>query len=68
MKAGWGEGRSRGRGAAGVVRERMVAKARVEAGKGGVKDAEGEGASLLDGLVGRGGVRRGAHPWVQFSD
>jgi len=57
VKAGWGEGRSRRRGAAGVVQERMVAKARVEAGKGGAKDAEGEGASLLDGLVGSGGLR-----------
>ena len=33
-----------------------MAKARVEAGKGGAKDAEGEGASLLDGLVGSGGM------------
>ena len=57
MKAGWGEGRSRCRGAAGVVQERMVAKARVEAGKGGATDAEGEGASLPDGLVGSGGLR-----------
>lgn len=51
MKAGAGEGRRRRRAG------RDVGKARVEAGKGGAKDAEGEGASLLDGLVGSGGLR-----------
>lgn len=57
VKPRWGEGKSRGREAVNMVREKTAAWAKVEAERGGgVKDFEGEreNAALPNGLMGMG--------------